>query len=40
METYFPILMFVLVGVGVGVLPVAIVFLLAPNRHDPEKLAP
>jgi NADH-quinone oxidoreductase subunit A len=40
METYFPILMFVLVGVAIGVLPVAMGFLLAPSRPDPEKLSP
>lgn len=40
METYFPILMFVLVGVAIGVLPVAMGFMLAPSRPDPEKLSP
>ena len=40
MENYFPILMFVLVGVVIGVLPVAMGFLLAPSRPDPEKLSP
>ncbi len=40
MENYFPILMFVLVGVAVGVLPVAMGFLLGPRRPDPEKLSP
>ena len=40
MENYFPILMFVLVGVAVGVLPVAMGFILAPSRPDPEKLSP
>ena len=40
METYFPILMFVLVGVAIGVLPVAMGFILAPSRPDPEKLSP
>ena len=40
MENYFPILMFVLVGVAVGVLPVAMGFVLAPSRPDPEKLSP
>ena len=40
MENYFPILMFVLVGVAVGVLPVAMGFMLAPSRPDPEKLSP
>ena len=40
MEIYFPILMFVLVGIAVGVLPVAMGFMLAPSRPDPEKLSP
>jgi NADH-quinone oxidoreductase subunit A len=40
MENYFPILMFVLVGVAIGVLPIVMGFLLAPNRPDPEKLSP
>ncbi len=40
METYFPILMFVLVGCVVGVLPIALGFLLGPNKPDPEKLSP
>ncbi len=40
MEAYFPILMFVLVGIAVGVLPVAMGFLLAPSKPDPEKLSP
>ena len=40
MENYFPILMFVLVGIAVGVLPVAMGFVLAPSRPDPEKLSP
>ena len=40
MEAYFPILMFVLVGVAIGVLPVAMGFLLGPSRPDSEKLSP
>ena len=40
MENYFPILMFVLVGIAVGVLPVAMGFMLAPSSPDPEKLSP
>lgn len=40
MENYFPILMFVLVGVAVGVVPVALGYVLAPSRPDPEKLSP
>ena len=37
---YFPILLFILVGIGVGVAPVVLGKLLAPNRPDPEKLSP
>jgi NADH-quinone oxidoreductase subunit A len=40
MENYFPILMFVLVGIAVGVLPIVMGFILAPSRPDPEKLSP
>ncbi|MDX9943502.1 MAG: NADH-quinone oxidoreductase subunit A [Azonexus sp.] len=40
MEAYFPILMFVLVGVAVGVLPIVMGFVLAPRKPDPEKLSP
>src|SRR6185369_10219313 len=37
---YFPILLFILVGLAVGVVPMALGFLLAPSRPDPEKLSP
>jgi NADH-quinone oxidoreductase subunit A len=37
---YFPILLFLLVGLGVGVAPVVLGALLAPHRPDPEKLSP
>ena len=37
---YFPILLFILVGLGVGVAPMALGKLLAPHRPDPEKLSP
>ena len=40
MDADFPILMFVLVGVAIGVLPVAMGFILAPHKPDPEKLSP
>ena len=43
-ENYFPILMFVLVGFGVGVVPIAlgsgISRLLGVHRPDSEKLSP
>jgi NADH-quinone oxidoreductase subunit A len=37
---YFPILLFILVGLAVGVAPLALGKLLAPSRPDPEKLSP
>ncbi len=40
LETYFPILMFILVGVAIGVLPILLGWLVAPNRPDSEKLSP
>ncbi len=40
LETYVPVLLFILVGVAVGVLPTAIGMLLGPRKPDPEKLSP
>jgi NADH-quinone oxidoreductase subunit A len=37
---YFPILLFILVGLAVGVAPLVLGRLLGPNRPDPEKLSP
>ncbi|MEJ2175797.1 MAG: NADH-quinone oxidoreductase subunit A [bacterium] len=37
---YFPILLFILVGLGVGVVPMVLGRLLAPHKPDPEKLSP
>jgi NADH-quinone oxidoreductase subunit A len=37
---YFPILLFMLVGLAVGVGPLVLGKLLGPNRPDPEKLSP
>ena len=37
---YFPILLFILVGLAVGVVPMALGSLLGPHRPDPEKLSP
>jgi NADH-quinone oxidoreductase subunit A len=37
---YFPILLFILVGVGVGIVPMVLGKVLAPNRPDPQKLSP
>ena len=44
LENYFPILMFILVGVAVGAAPVVlgsgVSRLLGVHRPDPEKLSP
>ncbi len=37
---YFPILLFILVGLAVGVAPLVLGALLGPRRPDPEKLSP
>jgi NADH-quinone oxidoreductase subunit A len=37
---YFPILMFILVGLAIGVAPMVLGKLLGPSRPDPEKLSP
>ena len=37
---YFPILLFLMVGLAIGVLPVVLGKLLGPHRPDPEKLSP
>jgi NADH-quinone oxidoreductase subunit A len=37
---YYPILLFILVGLAVGVAPMALGALLGPHRPDPEKLSP
>src|SRR6266851_4834242 len=37
---YFPVLLFILVGLGVGVAPMVLGKLLAPNKPDPKKLSP
>jgi NADH-quinone oxidoreductase subunit A len=40
LENYFPILVFILVGVIIGVLPILLGWFVAPNRPDSEKLSP
>jgi len=37
---YYPILLFILVGLAVGVGPMVLGKLLGPSRPDPEKLSP
>ena len=40
LEQYFPILLFILVGIGLGALLLALGGFVSPDRPDPEKLAP
>jgi NADH-quinone oxidoreductase subunit A len=40
LEQYFPILVFIVVGLGLGIVLLSLGTLLAPNRPDPEKLSP
>ena len=40
LENYLPVLLFILVGVAVGVVPMVLGKLLGPSRPDPEKLSP
>ncbi len=40
LENYLPVLLFILVGIAVGVGPLVIGKLLGPSRPDPEKLSP
>ena len=37
---YFPILLFILVGLAIGVAPVVLGAIFGPHRPDPEKLSP
>ncbi len=40
LENYFPILMFILVGLGVGLGPLILGKILSPNKPDTEKNSP
>jgi NADH-quinone oxidoreductase subunit A len=40
LENYFPILMFILVGLGVGLGPLVLGSILSPNKPDSEKNSP
>lgn len=40
LESYLPVLLFIVVGLAFGALPLALGKLLGPNRPDPEKLSP
>ncbi|MFZ9733834.1 MAG: NADH-quinone oxidoreductase subunit A [Burkholderiaceae bacterium] len=40
LESYLPVLLFILVGIAVGVGPMVLGKLIGPNRPDSEKLSP
>jgi NADH-quinone oxidoreductase subunit A len=40
LESYFPILVFVVVGLVFGCVPILLGWLIGPNRPDSEKLSP
>lgn len=40
LENYFPVLLFILVGLAIGVIPLVLGKLLGPNRPDAAKLSP
>ncbi len=40
LENYLPILLFILVGLAFGIVPIMAGKLLAPNRPDSQKLSP
>jgi NADH-quinone oxidoreductase subunit A len=40
LENYFPVLVFILVGLAIGVAPIVLGRVLAPHRPDSEKLSP
>lgn len=40
LQQYFPVLLFIIVGLGVGVVPVLLGRLIGPNKPDSEKLSP
>jgi NADH-quinone oxidoreductase subunit A len=40
LDQYLPVLLFILVGIAVGIVPLALGYILGPNRPDPEKNSP
>jgi NADH-quinone oxidoreductase subunit A len=40
LENYFPVLLFILVGIGVGVVPQVLGRIIAPHNPDAAKLSP
>jgi NADH-quinone oxidoreductase subunit A len=40
LEQYFPVLLFIIVGIGLGAVLLGLGGFVSPNRPDPEKLSP
>jgi len=40
LENYFPVLLFIMVGLAIGVIPLLLGWILGPNRPDEAKLSP
>jgi NADH-quinone oxidoreductase subunit A len=40
LEQYLPVLLFILVGIAVGIIPQVLGYVLGPNRPDAEKNSP
>ena len=40
LDQYLPVLLFILVGIAVGIVPLVLGYILGPNRPDPEKNSP
>ena len=40
LQLYFPVLLFILVGIGLGLIMLALGSLVSPSHPDPEKLSP
>jgi NADH-quinone oxidoreductase subunit A len=40
LANYFPVLLFILVGIGVGLVPMLLGKVLSPSKPDSEKLSP
>ncbi|MBU6465861.1 NADH-quinone oxidoreductase subunit A [Simplicispira hankyongi] len=40
LDQYLPVLLFILIGIAVGIVPLALGYILGPNRPDPEKNSP
>ena len=40
LENYLPIMIFIAIGIAIGVLPILAGFILAPSKPDSEKLSP